>query len=78
MPALRVLTTLALLSGCVLDGEAGERSRVDATQTCESLGCPNSPSGAPDGVWTPCDEDVCYCRVSNTETLACLATGGHR
>ncbi len=62
---LRIFAALALV-GCL--------DSADPLPACPDLGCPNSPSGVIAGEWEPCSEEqeVCFCRVGNHETLACV------
>lgn len=38
--------------------------------SCIDIGCPDAPSGTPD-IWSPCTEQLCYCRAENTDVEAC-------
>lgn len=45
----------------------------DALPWCVDLGCPFRPSGSPE-IWTPCEDDVCFCRdsrLADTPSVAC-------
>ena len=37
---------------------------------CAELSCPDEPSGT-DDAWTPCADEVCFCRIDDTTTLEC-------
>lgn len=43
--------------------------------TCASLGCPSAPSGT-DDIWTPCTDDVCWCRTT-IDVEECSTEGEH-